>query len=48
MNKHNTILGQMPGLITSSRFEKQVKEYKTEHVAKELRSWTQFIAMLYG
>jgi hypothetical protein len=48
MNKHNTILGQMLGLISRSRFEKQVKEYKTEHGAKGLRSWTQFVAMLFA
>jgi IS4 transposase len=48
MNKHNTILGQMLQLISRSRFEKMVKEYKTEHGAKGLRSWTQFVSMLFG
>jgi hypothetical protein len=48
MNKHNTILGQMVGLISRSHFEKQVKEYKTEHGAKGLKSWAQFITMLFG
>jgi hypothetical protein len=48
MNKRNTILGQMLALISRSHFEKQVKEYKTEHGAKGLRSWAQFITMLFG
>jgi len=48
MNKHNTILGQMLELISRSRFEKLVKEYKTEHCAKGLRSWTQFVTMLFS
>jgi len=48
MNKHNTILGQMLELISRSRFEKLAKEYKTERGAKGLRSWTQFVAMLFA
>ena len=48
MNKHNTILGQMLGLISRSRFEKLVKEHKTEHCSKGLRSWTQFVTMLFS
>src|SRR5215469_16271239 len=48
MNKHNTVLGQMLDLISRSRFEKQVKEHKTEHGAKGLRSWTQFVSMLFA
>jgi len=48
MNKHNTILGQMLELISRSHFEKLVKEYKTEHCAKGLRSWMQFVVMLFG
>ena len=48
MNKYNTILGQMIGLISRSHFERQVKEYKTEHGAKGFRSWTQFATMLFG
>jgi hypothetical protein len=48
MNKYNTILGQMVDLVSRSHFEKQVKEYKTEHGAKGLRSWAQFITMLFG
>jgi len=48
MNKHNTILGQMLDLVSRSRFEKLVKEHKTEHGAKGLRSWTQFVAMLFS
>ena len=36
MNKHNTVLGQMLGLISRSRFEKLVKEHKTEHGAKKI------------
>jgi len=48
MNKHNTILGQMIALISRSHFEKLVKEYKTECRAKGLRSWTQFVTMLFS
>ena len=48
MNKYNTIIGQMIEVISRSRFEKLVKEYKTEHGAKGLRSWTQFVTMLFG
>ena len=48
MNKHNTILGQMLELISRFRFEKLVKEYKTEYGAKGLKSWTQFITMLFS
>ena len=48
MNKHNTIFGQMIGLISRSRFEKLAKEHETEKGAKGLKSWTQFIAMLFA
>jgi len=48
MNKYNTIFGQMLELISRSRFEKLVKEFKTEHGAKGLKSWTQFITMLFS
>ena len=48
MNKYNTILGQMLDLISRSSFEKLVKEHKTERGAKGLRSWTQFVAMLFS
>ena len=48
MNKHNTILGQMLEFISRSRFEKLVKKHKTEHGAKGLRSWTQFVTMLFS
>jgi len=48
MNKHNTILGQMIALISRSGFEKLVKEHKTEHRAKGLKSWTQFVTMLFS
>jgi len=48
MNKHNTILGQMIALISRSVFEKLVKEHKTEHGAKGLKSWTQFVTMLFS
>jgi putative transposase len=48
MNKYNTILGQMLEFISRSRFEKLVKEYKTEHGTKGLRSWTQFVTMLFS
>ncbi|MDR0475192.1 MAG: DUF4372 domain-containing protein, partial [Treponema sp.] len=48
MNRYNTILGQMIALISRSHFEKQVKEHKTEHGAKGLRSWTQFVTMLFS
>jgi hypothetical protein len=48
MNKHNTVLGQTLGLVSRSRFEKLVKEHETEHGAKGLRSWTQFVTMLFS
>ena len=48
MNKHYTILGQMLGLISRSEFEKLVREHNTEHGAKGFRSWTQFVAMIFG
>ena len=48
MNKYNTILGQMLDMISRSRFEKLVKEHKTEHGAKGLRSWTQFVTMIFS
>ena len=48
MNKYNTILGQILDLISRSRFEKLVKEYKTEYGAKGLKSWTQFVTMLFS
>src|SRR5215469_15363341 len=48
MNKYNTILGQMLDLVSRSRFEKQVKEHKTEYAAKGLKSWTQFVVMLFA
>src|SRR5215469_13613389 len=48
MNKHNTVLGQMLELISRSHFKKLVKEHKTEHAAKGLKSWTQFVAMLFA
>jgi hypothetical protein len=48
MNKHNTVLGQMVALISRSHFEELVKEHKTEHGAKGLRSWTQFVTMLFS
>jgi hypothetical protein len=48
MNKYNTILGQMLDLVSRSDFEKLVKEHKTEYRAKGLKSWTQFVAMLFS
>jgi hypothetical protein len=41
-------MGQMTALISRSRFEKLVKEHKTEHGAKGLRSWTQFVVLLFA
>jgi putative transposase len=34
--------------ISRSHFEKLVKEHKTEHGAKGLRSWAQFVTMLFS
>jgi hypothetical protein len=48
MNKFNTIFGQMLECISRSRFEKLVKEHKTEYCAKGLKSWTQFVAMAFA
>jgi putative transposase len=38
----------MLGLVSRSRFERLVKEHQTEHGAKGLKSWTQFVTMLFG
>jgi putative transposase len=38
----------MLGVISRSRFEKLVKEHKTEHRAKGFKSWTQFACMLFA
>jgi putative transposase len=38
----------MLDLVSRSLFGKLVKEHKTEHGAKGLKSWTQFVAMLFG
>jgi putative transposase len=38
----------MLALISRSHFQKQVQVYKTEHAAKGLRSWTQFVTMLFS
>jgi hypothetical protein len=35
-------------LISRSHFEKQVKEWQTEHGAKGLKSWTHFVSMLFA
>jgi hypothetical protein len=48
MNKYNTVLGQMLEFISRSHFEKLAKEHKTEKGAKGLRSWTQFVTMLFS
>jgi putative transposase len=48
MNKLNTILGRLQALVSRSRFEKLVKEHKSERKSKGPRSWTQFVAMLFG
>jgi putative transposase len=48
MNKHNTILGQMLDLVSRSHFAKLVKEHKTEFKAKGMKSWTQFVSMIFG
>ncbi|MDR1574936.1 MAG: DUF4372 domain-containing protein, partial [Treponema sp.] len=48
MNKLNTILGQLLALVSRSRFEKLVQQHKSEYKSKGLRSWTQFVAMLFG
>ena len=38
----------MIALISRSVFEKLVKAHKTEHGAKGLKSWTQFVTMLFS
>jgi putative transposase len=48
MNKVNTIMGQMLAMVSRYRFEKLVREHKSEYKSKGLRSWTQFAAMLFG
>ncbi|MDR0723335.1 MAG: DUF4372 domain-containing protein, partial [Treponema sp.] len=39
MNKLNTVFGQLLALVPRSRFEKLVKEHKSEYKSKGLRSW---------
>jgi putative transposase len=41
-------MGQLLALVSRSRFEKLVREHKSEYKSKGLRSWTQFVAMLFG
>jgi len=48
MKKHNTVFAQMLQLIPRYRFEKAVKDYKTEHASKGLSSWEHFSAMLFA
>ena len=48
MNRYNTLFGQMLDLLSRSRFEKLVIGYKTERCAKGLKSWTQFVTMLFS
>jgi hypothetical protein len=48
MNKYNTILGQLLGLVSRSEFGKQVEEHKTERGAKGFTSWAQFVSMVFG
>ncbi|MDR1617895.1 MAG: DUF4372 domain-containing protein [Treponema sp.] len=48
MNKLNTIPGQLPALVSGSRFEKLVQEHKSGYKSKRLRSRTLFAAMLFG
>ena len=48
MNKYNTIFGQMLEVVSRPRFEKLVKDHKTEFGAKGMRSWTHFGSMLFA
>jgi putative transposase len=48
MNQYNTILGQILDPVSRKGFERLVKKHKTEFGAKGLRSWTQFVAMVFG
>ena len=48
MNKYNTIFGQMLDLISRSHFKKLVNKHQAEHGAKGLKSWTQFVTMLFS
>jgi hypothetical protein len=48
MDKLNTILGQLPALISRSYFEKLVREHKSEYKSKGPQCRTQFAAMLFG
>lgn len=43
-----TILAQMLRLFSRYEFDKLVREHKTEHHARGVRSWSQFVAMLFG
>jgi putative transposase len=48
MNNYNTILGQILDPVSRKGFERLVKKHKTEFGAKGLKSWTQFVAMVFG
>lgn len=48
MKKNSTIFAQMLQLIPRYRFEKAVKEHKTEHAGKGFSSWAHFSAMLFA
>lgn len=48
MNNTNTLLGQMLGYISRSKFEKLVTQYKTEKGAKGFSSWAHFTTMLFA
>lgn len=43
-----TILAQMLRLFSRYEFDKIVREHNTEHHARGVRSWSQFVAMLFG
>lgn len=46
--RHNTIFGQILQMISRYKFEKAVKESKSEKGAKGFTSWTHFVALLFG
>ena len=48
MNKNNTLLGQIIGLVSRSQFENLVKSHKTEKGAKGFTCWAQFVTMLFA
>ena len=48
MNTKNTIFGQILQLISRYKFQKAVKETKSEKGAKGFSSWSHFVSLLFA